>query len=172
MINETTIAKLATLVKEYNMNLDGWDMVLADKKVTKKLQAAWRHDFEIAKARLETFVSAIETMTGKAVTLERKDEFNKVTGVKVDGDDLTAACGAAEVAAKIERHMGEDAHLTRSGTHIIYTSTSGKVLHIQAFKNDREIFIPADFTICDDEGNTIREHILAFQVVDIIRHGV
>lgn len=172
MINETTIAKLATLVKEYNMNLDGWDLVLADKKATKKLKAVHMHDFEIAKTRLETFVAAIEAMTGKAVTLERKDEFNRVTSVKVDGEDLTAACGTAEVAAKIEKHMAEGASLTRSGSHIIYTSASGKVLHIQAFKNDREIFIPADFTICDDEGNTIREHILSFQVVDIIRHGV
>ena len=172
MINENTIAKLATLVKVYNMNLDGGDMVLADKKVPKKLQAAWRHNFELAKARLESFVAAIEAMTGKAVILERKDEFNRVTGVKVDGDDLTAACGTAEVAAKIERHMAEGARLTHSGSHIIYTSASGKVLHIQAFKNDREIFIPADFTICDDEGNTIREHILSFQVIDIIRHGV
>lgn len=107
MINANTIAKLATLVKEYNMNLDSWDLVLADKKAT-----------------------------------------------------------------KIERHMGEGARLTRSGSYVVYTSASGKVLHIQAFKNDREIFIPADFTICDDEGNAIREHILAFQVVDIIRHGV
>lgn len=172
MINENTIAKLATLVKEYNMNLDGWDMVLADKKATKKLQAAWRHDFEIAKARLETFVSAIETMTGKAVTLERKDEFNKVTGVKVDDRDLTAACGAADVAAKIEKHMAEGASLTRSGNYILYTSASGKVLHINAFKNDREIFIPADFTIRDNKGNTIREHVLGFQVVDVICHGV
>lgn len=172
MINANTIAKLATLVKEYNRELDAWTLVLNDKKATKKLQAAWRQDFEIAKASLEAFVAAIEAMIGKAVTLERKDELNRVTGVKVDGDDLTAACGAAEVAARIERHMGEGARLTRSGSHIIYTSASGKVLHIQAFKNDREIFIPADFNICDDEGSTIREHILAFRVVDIIRHGV
>lgn len=172
MINKNTIAKLATLVKEYNMNLDAWEMALAQKKATKKFQAVCMRDFEIAKVRLEAFVAAMEAMTGKAVTLERKDEFNRVTGVKVDGDDLTAACGAAELAAKIERHMDEGARLTRGFRNVIYTSASGKVLRIQAYKADREVYIPVDFTICDDEGNTIREHVLAFQVVDVIHHGV